>query len=134
MLLRLCSATFVAALSYFLLPVSDALARPYCECDVKCEYDAGGLCLVGGGSTMATAYWKGTFNYKVDEGDPYGGTLKVGADFIADCGSSTGYAQTRLYSHFNAVCRGKVDWLSYLNAAGFAHKVTISRCSYKAAR
>ena len=125
------AGAIVLALFGFLTPVR-VEAYPYCDCDVKCVYDAGGLCLVGGGSTSATVYWSGTFNYKLDDGDPYGGTLITPADYEKDCKSTSGYAQTGLHSHFNSLCRKKVDWLSYVNAAGFAHEVTVSACKYVA--
>lgn len=125
-------AYFAAA--FFAAFPSSAHATPYCTCEVTCVYDDGGLCLIGGGSTMATVRWSGTFDYHVGNGDPFGGTLKAPQDFKDDCTNSAGFAQRGLYSKFNSLCRSKVGWGAYLNALGRAHEVTLRSCSYSTKR
>lgn len=117
-----------------------AAASPYCECEVQCFHPSGGFAFTCSGAAGETKeVWTSTFDYKVDDGDPYGGpgflfngTLTTAASYRKDCLDQNGIAQKKILSHSRSVCRSKTDWSSWVATGGSGIRVDAYYCKYRA--
>ena len=110
-----------------------ARANPYCRCQVQCIYPSGGFCLTASGTAGLTkSTWSADFDYKVNDGDPYGWYLRIPKDFMDDCASSSGYAQSGIKENAYRYCASLQDWSSYLASAGLGITVDLYSCVYDA--
>ena len=109
-----------------------ARANPYCRCQVRCTYPSGGICFTPSGTGQpGKSNWSANFDYKVNDGDPYGWYLRVPKDFSDDCASSSGYAQSEIKANAYRYCFSLQDWSSYLGSGGgYGVTVDLQSCKY----